>query len=114
MDIFTSIPPVARAADSLVPFSLPEQLEGIIERAKQGGIIVVTAGAKVFNSSLRILGSKTLSDNIETFQNISSNTSGYNMSTSNTVFSFYHARSFGGLLAYIMSKWSFATFALVL
>ena len=113
MDVFTSIPRVARGAGSLALFSLPEQLEIIIERAKQGGGIIITAGAKVVNSSLNILGSTTSSNNLETFQNISSNTSGFNMTNANTFFSFHQAHNFGGLLVYLTSKWSFATVALV-
>ena len=113
MDVFTSILRVARGAGSLALFSLPEQLEIIIERAKQGGGIIITAGAKVVNSSLNILGSTTSSNNLETFQNISSNTSGFNMTNANTFFSFHQAHSFGGLLVYLTSKWSFATVALV-
>ena len=113
MDVISVIPRLAQRAGSLAFALLPDQLGDILGHAKQSSGVLINTTAKIVNGSLSMLGSVILSNDFERSQTISLNASGIDVKTEKTYFSYNQARNFGGLLAYLLSKWAFATVALV-
>ena len=113
MDVITFIPRLAQRASSLAFMLLPGQLEDIIGHAKQSSGTLLNATAKLINGSVGILGSVASPAGFEDSQSVLLNDSGIDVKTEKAYFGFNQTRNFGGLLAYLLSKWAFATVILV-
>ncbi len=112
MDLFMAVPRLAQRAGSFAFLYMPEHLDNLIGKMRQGGSVIAEATSEAVLNATEITKPGTLAES-SGIAPATSATSASNSSGASSVFSFQHIRNLGGIFSYMTSRWALATFAVV-